>query len=103
MYTTSTNRSSPWRREVASWFVPKANRKNTRKQPEVKKLFTALNPDDVLVVAEWERVTRCYVDGLQIVAEVGERQAMIKELDRHCFDLNSAMGKAYLGLMSAMA
>jgi DNA invertase Pin-like site-specific DNA recombinase len=84
-------------------YAEKASGKDTHKRPELKKALAALNPDDVLVVAEWERATRSYIDGLQIMAEVGERQAMIKVLDRQYFDLTSPMGKALLGLMSAIA
>ena len=84
-------------------YAEKASGKDTHKRPELKKAIAALKPDDVLVVAEWERATRSYIDGLHIMAEVGERQAMVKVLDRQYFDLTTPMGKALLGLMSAIA
>lgn len=84
-------------------YSEKASGKDTHKRPELKKAITALMPDDVFVVAEWDRATRSYIDGLQIMAEVGEHQAMIKVLDRQHYDLTSPMGKALLGLMSAIA
>lgn len=84
-------------------YDEKASGKNTHKRPQLKKALAALNADDVLVVAEWDRATRSYIDGLQIMAEIGERGAMIKVLDRQHYDLTSPMGKALLGLMSAIA
>lgn len=84
-------------------YAEKASGKDTHKRPELKKALAALNPDDVLVVAEWDRATRSYIDGLQIMADIGDRQAMIKVLDRQHYDLTSPMGKALLGLMSAIA
>lgn len=84
-------------------YSEKASGKNTRNRPELKKAIAALNPDDVLIVAEWDRATRSYMDGLNIMAEIGEHQAMIKVLDRPLFDLTTPMGKAMLGVMSAIA
>ncbi len=84
-------------------YSEKASGKDTRKRPELKKALAALNTDDVLVVAEWDRATRSYIDGLQIMVEIGDRNAMIKVLDRQHYDLTSPMGKALLGLMSAIA
>lgn len=84
-------------------YAEKASGKDTNKRPELKKAIAALKPDDVLVLAEWDRATRSYFDGLQILAEVGERQATIKVLDRQYYDLDSPLGKALLGLMSAIA
>lgn len=84
-------------------YSEKASGKDTRKRPKLKKAISALNADDVLVVAEWDRATRSYIDGLQIMSEIGERGAMIKVLDREHYDLTTPMGKALLGLMSAIA
>lgn len=84
-------------------FHEKASGKDTHKRPELKRAIANLNQDDILVVAEWDRATRSYIDGLQIMAEIGERGAMIKVLDRQHYDLTSPMGKALLGLMSAIA
>lgn len=84
-------------------YAEKASGKDTHQRPELKKAIASLNPDDVLVLAEWDRATRSYPDGLRILAEVGERKAAIKVLDRQYYDLDSPLGKALLGLMSAIA
>lgn len=84
-------------------YSEKASGKNMTKRPELKKALAALNPDDMLVVAEWDRATRSYIDGLDIMAEVGRREALIKVLDRPLFDLTTPMGKAMLGFLSAIA
>jgi DNA invertase Pin-like site-specific DNA recombinase len=79
-------------------YSEKASGKDTHKRPQLKKAISALNADDVLVVAEWDRATRSYIDGLQIMSEIGERGAMIKVLDREHYDLITPMGKAFLVL-----
>lgn len=84
-------------------YAEKASGKDVRRRPELKKALAALNEDDVFVVAEWDRATRSYTDGLKIMAEIGQRKAMAKVLDRPYFDLTAPMGKALLGLLSAIA
>ncbi|TCT27719.1 recombinase family protein [Martelella mediterranea] len=59
-------------------YAEKASGKDVRNRPELKKALAALNPDDVLVVAEWDRATRSYTDGLDIMAEIGRRGALVK-------------------------
>ena len=84
-------------------YSEKASGKDTRKRPQLQKAISALEENDVLVVAEWDRATRSYTDGLQIIAEIGRRKAMIKVLDRDYLDLTTPMGKAMLGIWSAIA
>jgi DNA invertase Pin-like site-specific DNA recombinase len=84
-------------------YSEKASGQNTTKRPELKKALAALNENDVFVVAEWDRATRSYTDGLNIMAEIGKRRALAKVLDRPYFDLDAPMGKALLGLLSAIA
>ena len=84
-------------------YAEKASGKDTHKRPELKKALAALKPDDILVVAEWDRATRSYTDGLDIMADIGDRGAMVKVLDRQHYDLTTPLGKALLGLLSAIA
>ncbi|QFT29542.1 DNA-invertase hin [Labrenzia sp. THAF82] len=84
-------------------YSEKASGKNTTDRPQLKKALAALNPDDVFVVAEWDRATRSYADGLKILADIGQRGATARVLDRPYFDLDGPLGKALLGLLSAIA
>ncbi|MBO9479740.1 recombinase family protein [Shimia sp. R11_0] len=84
-------------------YQEKASGKSTRSRPELQKALSALKADDVFIVAEWDRATRSYVDGLDIMADIGDRGALLKVLDRPLFDLTTPMGKAMLGFLSAIA
>ncbi len=84
-------------------YAEKASGKTTRSRPELQKALSALKADDVFIVAEWDRATRSYMDGLNIMAEIGDRGALLKVLDRPLFDLTTPMGKAMLGFLSAIA
>lgn len=84
-------------------YSEKASGKNMTARPELKKAIAALNADDVFIVAEWDRATRSFTDGVQLMADIGERQAFLKVLDRPLFDLTTPMGKAMLGVLSAIA
>ncbi|UOA30233.1 recombinase family protein [Pseudosulfitobacter sp. DSM 107133] len=84
-------------------YSEKVSGKNMTARPELKKAITALNPDDVFVVAEWDRATRSFTDGVQLMADIGDREAMLQVLDRPLFDLTTPMGKAMLGVLSAIA
>lgn len=48
-------------------YAEKASGKDTHQRPELKKAIASLNPDDVLVLAEWDRATRSYLDGLRFL------------------------------------
>lgn len=84
-------------------YAEKASGRDTKQRPELQKALAALKPDDVFVVAEWDRATRSYTDGIAILAEIGQRGATAKVLDRPYFDLEGPLGKALLGLLSAIA
>lgn len=84
-------------------YSEKASGKNMRNRPELAKAIEALKHDDVLVLAEWDRVTRSFEDGAKIMAEVGQRKAAVKVLDRSYMDLTDPLGKGLLGLLSAIA
>lgn len=84
-------------------FREKASGKSARSRPELEKAIDALGTDDVFVIAEWDRATRSYQDGINIITRIADRGAMVKVLDRDYFDLTTDLGKALLGLLSAIA
>lgn len=84
-------------------FREKGSGKTGNKRPELEKAIDALGCDDVFVIAEWDRATRSYEDGIKIITRIANRQAMVKVLDRDYFDLTTDLGKALLGLLSAIA
>ncbi len=84
-------------------FSDKATGKTLKGRPQLEKAIDALGIGHTLVVAEWDRATRSYQDGLNIVTRIAQRDALVKVLDRDYFDLTTDMGKALLGLLSAIA
>ena len=84
-------------------FADKATGATVRGRPELEKAIDALGTDFVFVVAEWDRATRSYQDGINIITRIAERGALVRVLDREYFDLTTDMGKALLGLLSAIA
>lgn len=84
-------------------FSDKASGKAVRGRPELEKAIDALGTDFVFVVAEWDRATRSYEDGLSIITRIARRGALVKVLDRDYFDLTTDLGKSLLGLLSAIA
>ncbi|GIT93364.1 DNA-invertase [Jannaschia pagri] len=84
-------------------FSDKATGRTVRGRPQLEKAIDALGTDHVFVVAEWDRATRSYTDGIKIITRIAERGALVRVLDREYFDLTTDMGKALLGLLSAIA
>ena len=84
-------------------YQEKASGKDVRNRPQLAKAIAALHEDDVFIVAEWDRATRSFTDGVNIMAEVGQRKAAVKVLDRPLLDLTEPIGKAMLGMLSAIA
>lgn len=84
-------------------FREKASAKSIEKRPELAKAIDALGTGDVLILAEWDRVTRSMLDGIEIITRVAERGAAVKVLDRPYLDLTTPMGKGILTFMSALA
>ncbi len=84
-------------------FAEKASGKSTRGRPELDAAIEALQPDDTLIVAEWDRATRSMDDGLVILARINARKATVKALDRKWLDLTTPIGKGVLALLSSMA
>lgn len=54
-------------------FREKASAKSVRDRPQLEKAIDALGPDDVLVIAEWDRATRSMIDGITIIQRVADR------------------------------
>jgi DNA invertase Pin-like site-specific DNA recombinase len=55
-----------------------ASGKRMMGRPELTQALDALNADDELVIAEWDRATRSMWDGLQIIRDVIDAGATIK-------------------------
>ena len=84
-------------------FREKASGRHVHGRPELEKAIDTLGTGDVLVLAEWDRVTRSMSDGIKIIDRVAARGALVKVLDRPYLDLTTPMGKGLLALLSALA
>lgn len=84
-------------------FREKASAKSVRGRPQLEKAIDALGPEDVLVIAEWDRATRSMIDGITIIQRVADRGASVKVLDKPWLDLTTPMGKGILAFLSALA
>lgn len=84
-------------------FREKVSGKALKNRPALNKAIDALGTDFILVVAEWDRVTRSMQDGLNIIQRIADRGALIKVLDKPYLDLTTPMGKGILAFMSALA
>jgi len=83
-------------------FAEKASARSLAR-PELSKAIAALNPGDVLVLAEWDRATRSMMDGITIIQQVAARHATVKALDKTWLDLTTPIGKGFLAFLSALA
>lgn len=83
-------------------FSEKASGKTTRDRPQLDRALARLAPDDVFVVAEWDRATRSMMDGIALMTQIHAKGATIMVLDRKALDLTTPMGKGLLGLLSAV-
>ena len=63
-------------------------------RPELERAINGLGTGDVLVLAEWDRCTRSMIDGIDIIARLHARGALIKVLDKP---------KGFLAYLSALA
>ena len=110
-YARVSDRSQNLDRQIAALraegcdkiFADKAAGKAVSGRPQLEKAIDALGINFVFVVAEWDRATRSYVDGINIITRVAERGAVVRVLDREYFDLTTDIGRALLGLLSAIA
>lgn len=84
-------------------FREKATARTVKGRPQLEKAIDALGPDDVLVIAEWDRATRSMMDGITIIQRVADRRATVKVLDKPWLDLTTPMGKGILAFLSALA
>ncbi|MEO1398572.1 MAG: recombinase family protein, partial [Pseudomonadota bacterium] len=81
----------------------KASGRSVFGRPELEKAIDTLGTGDVLVLAEWDRVTRSMSDGIKIIDRVAARGAFVKVLDRPYLDLTTPMSKGLLALLSVRA
>jgi DNA invertase Pin-like site-specific DNA recombinase len=58
-----------------------ASGKSLQGRPQLEDLLATLAPGDCLVIAEWDRATRSYADGLELLRRVIEARAEVKVLD----------------------
>jgi len=72
------------------------------RRPALKKLLKQLRKGDVLVVAEWDRATRSFRDGIALMELVLDTGATLKVLDIH-LDLSDPIQQALVGVLSAIA
>ncbi|MEO0854429.1 MAG: recombinase family protein, partial [Cyanobacteria bacterium J06648_11] len=84
-------------------YREKASGRGLVGRPQLERAIDALGTGDVLVLAEWDRVTRSMSDGIKIIDRVAARGALVKVLDRPYLDLTTPMGKGLLALLSALA
>lgn len=84
-------------------FAEKASAKTLKARPELEKAISALNVNDVLVLAEWCRATRSMYDGIAIMQRVAKKAATIKVLDKPHLDLTTPVGQGLLAFLSAIA
>jgi DNA invertase Pin-like site-specific DNA recombinase len=84
-------------------YREKASGKSLKGRPQLEKAIDALGVGDVLVVAEWDRVTRSFLDGADLIMRLHDRGALLKVLDKAALDLTTALGQALMGLFSAIA
>ena len=84
-------------------FTEKQSGRNTKNRPQLRHALAALTEKDVFVVAEWDRATRSMMDGLNLMMKVHQQGATIKVLDRTGLDLTTPIGRAVLGVISAIA
>ena len=84
-------------------FKEKRSGREGVRRPELEKAIAALGPNDVLILAEWDRATRSMLDGIRIIERVAARGALLKALDRQWLDLTTPLGKGILAFLSALA
>ena len=74
-------------------FKEKLSGREGVRRPQLDKAIEALGTGDVLVLAEWDRVTRSMLDGIKIIERVAARGATFKALDRKWLDLTTPIGR----------
>src|SRR5262249_44111352 len=62
-----------------------------------------LGTGDTFVVAEWDRVTRSMIDGIDIIKRINDRRCLLKVLDKAHLDLTTPIGRGFIAFLSAMA
>jgi DNA invertase Pin-like site-specific DNA recombinase len=71
-------------------FKQKLSGREGVRRPQLGKAIEVLGTGDVLVLAEWDRVSRSMPDGIKIIELVAARGATFKALDRKWLDLTNA-------------
>jgi len=84
-------------------FKEKLSGREGVRRPQLDKAIEALGTGDILVLAEWDRVTRSMLDGIKIIERVAARGATFKALDRQWLDLTTPIGRGILAFLSSLA
>jgi DNA invertase Pin-like site-specific DNA recombinase len=84
-------------------YREKAGGKSMKGRPQLEKAIGVLDIGDVLVVAEWDRVTRSMIDGVGIIERIHQRGAFLTALDKPYLNLATPIGRGFIGFLSAMA
>src|SRR5215470_10263442 len=84
-------------------FREKVSGKNIANRPQLEKAIDKLATGDVLVVVEWDRVTRSMMDGVHLIERINKRGALIKVLDKPHLDLTTPIGRGFIAFLSALA
>lgn len=83
-------------------ITEKRSAADIERRPALKKLLAQLRKGDTLVVAEWDRATRSFLDGVAIMQKVMSTGATLKVLDI-ALDLSDPIQQALVGVLSAIA
>lgn len=83
-------------------IAEKRSAKDIAQRPALQALLAQLRKGDVLVVAEWDRATRSFLDGIAIMQHVLKRDATLRVLDIN-LDLADPIQQALVGVLSAIA
>lgn len=83
-------------------ITEKRSAADIERRPALKNLLAQLRKGDTLVVAEWDRATRSFLDGVAIMQKVMSTGATLKVLDI-ALDLSDPIQQALVGVLSAIA
>src|SRR5262245_14329635 len=84
-------------------FKGKLSGREGVRRPQLDEAVAALGTGDVLVLAEWDRVTTSMLDGIDIIERVAARGATVKALDRKWLDLTTPIARGILAFLSSLA
>jgi hypothetical protein len=81
-------------------FKEKQSGRDGIRRLQLEKAIEAQGPNDVLILAEWDRATRSMLDGIRIIERVAARGASLKALDRPMARSDYATGQTFLSALA---